>query len=75
MVYLAERQLPLLTILELERFIGAQIFGNVSPYFSFYADICDYSSSTQLSNESYLNQSVELIISGTMTSVKCEVVF
>lgn len=41
---------------EFERFIGAQIFGNVSPYFSFYADICDYSSSTQLSNESYLNQ-------------------
>jgi hypothetical protein len=39
-----------------ERVVGAQVYGNISEYFTFYADIRDYHSSDRLSDESYLNQ-------------------
>jgi hypothetical protein len=40
------------------RYVGATIFGNVSKYFSFYADIRDYSESVQLRRERFLNQNI-----------------
>lgn len=38
------------------RYVGATIYGNVSPYFSFYADLRDYHESTRLRRETYLTQ-------------------
>jgi len=38
------------------RQVGASIYGNISPYFSFFADISDYHDSRILSDESFLNQ-------------------
>ena len=39
-----------------ERVFGAQVYGNISEYFTFYADVRDYHSSTMLSDETYLDQ-------------------
>lgn len=38
------------------RYVGARIFGNVSKYFSFYADLRDYHESVQLRREEFLTQ-------------------
>jgi hypothetical protein len=39
-----------------ERVVGAKLYGNISEYFTFYADIRDYHASTILSDETFLNQ-------------------
>ena len=39
-----------------ERVAGAQIYGNITEYFTFYADIRDYHPSVKLSDGTYLNQ-------------------
>lgn len=41
---------------EYESSVGAQIFGNITQYFTFYADLRDYHHTTVLSDESFLDQ-------------------